>query len=112
VRREIEARECFLLCESANSRSSRWVTREVEIIKALPDRVYESVDLELDLATQVQQANKLAQRATVFLSYAHSDQDVAAQMARVFRRHDYGCSRMTYMLVKMVKNGCGRCTLA
>ena len=90
VRREIEAREWFLLCESTNSRGSRWVTREVEIIKALPDRVYESVDLEADLATQVQQANKLAKRATVFLSYAHVELDVAVRMAGVFRRHDYG----------------------
>jgi TIR domain len=90
VRREIEAREWFLLCESTNSRGSHWVTREVEIIKTLSDRVYESVNLEADLATQVQQASKLAKRATVFLSYAHGERDVAGRMAAVFRTHDYG----------------------
>jgi hypothetical protein len=75
VRREIDAREWFLLGESTNSRNSQWVTREIEIITALPDRVYESVDLEVYLAAQVQQANKLAKRATVLLSYAHLEQD-------------------------------------
>ena len=90
MRREIEVREWFLLCERTNSRGSRWVTREVEIIKALPDRVYESVDLEVDLATQIQQANKLAKRATVFFSYARADRDVASRMAAVFQRHDFG----------------------
>jgi hypothetical protein len=66
------------------------VTREVELIKALPVRVYESVDLELDLATQVQQANKLAQPTTVFLSCAHSDQDVRGADGKGLSTHDYG----------------------
>jgi len=90
VQREIEAREWFLPCESANSRDSRWVTREVEIIKGLPDRVYESVDLEANLSTQVQQAMKLAKRATVFLSYARVERVIAVQIADAFPRHDYG----------------------
>jgi hypothetical protein len=89
IRREIEAREWFLLCDSTSSRASLWVTREVEIIKGLPDRVYEAVDLEADLSTQIGQANKLAKRATVFLSYARSDTAAAFQMAAVFERHDY-----------------------
>jgi hypothetical protein len=44
IRREIEARSWFVLCDSANSRISRWVQSEVETIKALPERTYTEIN--------------------------------------------------------------------
>lgn len=90
IEREIKAREWFLLCESANSRASSWVKREIEIIEAVEGRVYETVNLDLPLGEQVQIANRLSKRASVFLSYAYGDRDIARQVATVFQRHDYG----------------------
>jgi hypothetical protein len=46
LRREIEARNFFLLCDSAHSRSSDWVQQEKEIVRLLEDKVYEEVDLD------------------------------------------------------------------
>jgi hypothetical protein len=90
IEREIKAREWFLLCESTNSRASPWVTREVEIIKAVEGRVYETVDLESPLADQIHIANRLSKRASIFLSYSRSDREIALQIRGVFQRHDYG----------------------
>jgi hypothetical protein len=47
IKREIKARDRFILCDSQNSRSSKWVQKEIEYIKSL-NRPYEIVDLDAD----------------------------------------------------------------
>ncbi len=89
VRREIEAREWFLLCDSPNSRLSRWVQREVEIITSAPHKVYTTVDLTADLASQLKQTRILTKRATVYLSYSHQDRPMADEIKAVLHEHDF-----------------------
>ena len=45
IKREIDARERFILCESHNARDSKWVQKEVDYIRAT-GRPYEVIDLE------------------------------------------------------------------
>ncbi len=92
VRREIEARQWFLLCESDNSRSSLWVQKEVELVKSLEKTIYRTVDLDADLVEQLRQATELTTRATVFLSYAHDADAIAKQIAYALRIYDFGVS--------------------
>lgn len=45
IKREIQARDRFILCDSKNSRESEWVKREKEFILSL-NRPYEIIDLD------------------------------------------------------------------
>lgn len=89
IRREIEARTWFVLCDSENARNSRWVRSEVEIIKNLAEKVYEVIDLDSDLEDQVTRIDRLSKRATVFLSYARHDSAVADRLQQALRDRDY-----------------------
>jgi TIR domain len=52
IKREIEARNWFILCESENTKKSKWVNAEIEFIKGLEGKVYEIIDLEKDIDYQ------------------------------------------------------------
>ncbi len=89
VRREIEARTWFVLCDSENARTSRWVQSEVDFIKSLVGKVYEVVDLDGGLDGQLERIDRLSRRATVFLSYSPPDEAVADQLRDALRQRDY-----------------------
>lgn len=88
IRREIEARTWFLLCDSANARESRWVQAEMQIIKELEGKVYEVIELDSDIASQMQRVDALSKRATVFLSYLRKDYALAFRIEEALRKHD------------------------
>lgn len=98
IRREIEARTWFLLCDSPNAKASPWVRAEVEMIKRLDGKVYETVDLEGSLDQQIERIHALSQRATVFLSYAHADKVIAERIAAALRREDFAVWTPTEIL--------------
>lgn len=89
IRREIEARTIFLLCDSPNSRAARWVQREVAFIKSLPDRHYEVVDLTLPWRAQQAILDRLSKHSTVFFSFAHADIDEVSAIYESLRPYDY-----------------------
>jgi hypothetical protein len=89
IRREIKARQFFLLCDSPNARASRWVQQEVALIRELPDKVREDIDLESDWEAQLAGMAALSRRATVFLSYALADREIATRIATALRANDY-----------------------
>jgi hypothetical protein len=94
VRREIEARRFFLLCDSPNAGTSRWVQAEREIIKGLQGKVDVAVDLSADWESQLGRIMELARRATVYLAYARKDAAPFAEViAAELRRHDYHVDR-------------------
>jgi hypothetical protein len=80
IKREIDARNFFLLCESEASRSSNWVQREVAYIKSLSNRVVHTVDLGADSSIQLHAIRELSRQATVFMSYARSDWPLVAPL--------------------------------
>ncbi len=89
ITREIEARTIFLLCDSPNSRSARWVQREVEFIRSLSDRHYEVVDLQLPWPKQQAILDRLSWRGTLFLSYTHSDSPEVSAIYDALQPFDY-----------------------
>jgi hypothetical protein len=90
IRREIQARSWFVLCDSAHSRASRWVQEERNIIAGLATHSSATVDLQDPLSTQLAALSGLTKRATVFLSYAQPDQPQADQITASLRRDDFG----------------------
>lgn len=89
IRREIEARHWFILCQSPNARASKWVRDEIEVIKRLVDKVVEEIDLDDDLDAQVERVDRISKRATVFISYSRYDQGVAEAIRAALIEQDF-----------------------
>jgi hypothetical protein len=90
IRREIEARSWFILCNTSNSRKSRWVKAELQIIGGLPEKTYEEIDLDdpdLDLDAGLY---TITHRASVFLSYHRSDAARAHRIRQALLAKDFG----------------------
>lgn len=66
IKREIRARDRFILCNSKNSKNSKWVQREIEYIKSL-NRPYEIIDIESTEAEIDAAINRFDHRSTVYI---------------------------------------------
>lgn len=93
IKREIEARNWFLLCRSQFSDTSKWVKTEVEYIKSLPHKQYEEIDLSDNVETQLIKINRLLSQATVFISYTYEDRDISDQINRKLIEADFSVWR-------------------
>lgn len=90
IRREIESRSWFILCDSANASKSRWVQEEIRIIKGLPTKTYTQINLDDPLLNLESELFSLTRKASVFLSYSKSDSTLAGKIRDGLRRHDFG----------------------
>lgn len=89
IRREIQARQFFVLCDSPNARGSLYVQEEAGFIKSLPDKVHVELALDGDWQTQLEAIHELSRRATVYLLYARQSEELARVLARALRARDY-----------------------
>jgi len=89
IRREIVARQWFILCNSPNAEASSWVQEEVKIIQSMEDKKFVIVDLNTDLESQILKIAGLCKRATVFLSYSFSDQHIAKRIVEYLSNADF-----------------------
>lgn len=78
LKREIEVRPRFLLCDSPNSRGSEFVDEEVRHIKSL-NRQYVTVDLN-DESSYDEKIRELKRRSQIFLSYSRQDYDLVRKL--------------------------------
>jgi len=89
IKREIAARNWFILCDSVNAKESKWVQTEIDFIRSLPDKVYQVIDLDDDLDSQIEGIKTLSKRITIFLSYAHKDFKQAQAISVQLEQNDY-----------------------
>ena len=92
IRREIQARQFFLLCDSPNARDSNWVQQERRLIKDLAGKVSLTVDLAGPWQDQLGAIDELSRRATVYLSYSRRDSaslGLLGWIAEELRQRDY-----------------------
>lgn len=92
IKREIESRNWFILCESENSRKSKWVQAELDYIKHLKGKVYETIDLDdsAGLDGQLYKLDRLSKRITIFPSYDWRDpQNEPQEILNILKRNDY-----------------------
>jgi TIR domain len=89
IRREIEARTWFLLCDSDNARRSSWVQDEVAYIKDLPGKYHEQIDLNDEIDKQIERIDRLCKRITVFLSHHRVDGSDADRIRDALASQDY-----------------------
>lgn len=74
IKREIDARERFILCDSRNAQESEWVQKEVAYIRST-GRPYEVIDLEASKKVVEGRIERFDQRST---TYVWSTEDVIA----------------------------------
>ena len=88
IKREIDAREWFVFVNSENSRRSKWVTLEREYIEKTNQKKILTVDI--DNAQDVTEiVNKISHNLRIFLSYSHSDKEIALKIKNAFKLKDY-----------------------
>lgn len=83
LKREIDVRPRFLLCDSPNSRESEFVDEEVRYIKSL-NRQYVTVDLN-DESSYDEKIRELKRRSQIFLSYSRQDYDLARTLTKALQ---------------------------
>jgi hypothetical protein len=99
IKREIEARTWFLLCDSDNARSSSWVQAEVAYIKELQGKYYEQIDLTESIESQIERIDRLCKRLSVFVSYSLADKPDARRIQDALVKEDYSVWRDTQLVM-------------
>lgn len=87
IKREIDARKRFILCDSENARKSKWVQREVEYIKS-KDRLYETVNLDASIEEIAQSLKNFKRRSTVYIR-AYSNVSFSNKLYEALKKEEY-----------------------
>lgn len=90
IKREIDCRTRFIICDSANSQSSKWVQSEVKYIKS-QQRSYETIDLSKDDREIKAQLDEVIKSTQIFLSYSRPDFDLVNDVYSHVCKYDIRC---------------------
>lgn len=111
LKREIDARKRFILCDSPNARSSQYVRSEVKYIKS-QRRMYEIINLSeinIDNPNVEQEILNLIKpfkrRTTVFLSYSRNDETLAVNLKKQLKMAGFNVWDADYYLDEMPSVG-------
>jgi hypothetical protein len=88
LKREIDARDQFILCDSENARRSKWVQDEVRYIKS-KGRVYQTINLEDPDEAIEKEVTDFVNRSKVFISYFRFDISLARIVMDLLRQYGY-----------------------
>ena len=101
IKREIDCRTRFILCDTEESRKSAWVQREVEYIKS-KDRNFDVIDLTVSEEEICKQIEQIKKHATIFISYNREEIHLAEQVYKRLSKFDFDVRFDAYML----RRGC------
>lgn len=76
IKREIDCRTRFILCDSENARKSHWVQKEVEYIKS-QNRICETVDLSKSMDEIMSTLQDFINKTRIFISYNREEYQLA-----------------------------------
>lgn len=88
IKREIDCRTRFILCDSENSRKSKWVQKEVEYIKE-KQKQYEIIDLNLPDDEILKQLKEVKRKCNIFLSCSLQDYMLVEHVLHRLRKYDF-----------------------
>lgn len=88
LKREIDARDQFILCDSENARRSEWVQEEVRYIKS-KGRVYQTINLDDPDETIERAVAHFINRSKVCVSYSRCDVSLARMVTELLRQFEY-----------------------
>ena len=90
IKREIDCRTRFIICDSDNSRESRWVQSEVAYIKSQL-RAYDTINLSLTEEEIKRLLDKIIKNTQIYLSYSRNDTDLVRAVYSHIRKYDLRC---------------------
>lgn len=88
LKREIDARDQFILCDSENARRSKWVQDEVRYIKS-KGRVYKTINLDDPDEIIEKEITSFVNRSKVYISYSRIDTPLAERVMGLLRQHGF-----------------------
>lgn len=101
IKREIDCRTRFILCDTEESRKSAWVQREVEYIKS-KDRNFDVLDLTTDEENVLKQIEEIKKKATIFISYNRDEYLLAEKVYNRLCKYDFDIRLDKYFM----RRGC------
>lgn len=97
IKREIDCRTRFILCDTEESRKSAWVQRDVEYIKS-KDRNFDVIDLTVSEEEICKQIEQIKKHATIFISFNSEEIRLAEQVYHRLRKYDFDVRFDAYAL--------------
>ena len=76
IKREIDCRAYFILCDSDNSKDSKWVQEEEKYIKS-KGRIYDIVNIDSGVNQIKAAVSRFQHRTSAFISYSSQDSEMA-----------------------------------
>lgn len=88
IKREIDCRAYFILCDSENSRLSTWVQEEENYIKS-KGRIYEIINIESDINQIKAAISRFHHRTSAFISFSKQDSAMARMIQSTLDTNRY-----------------------
>ena len=88
IKREIDCRTRFILCDSENARKSHWVQKEVEYIKS-QDRIFETIDLSKSMDEILSDLQDFINKTRIFISYNREEYQLAEMVYERLSQYDF-----------------------
>lgn len=88
IKREIDCRTRFILCDSPNARSSTWVRREIDYIKS-KEKPFEIIDLAKSDEEILKQLEEFKRRTNLYISYSRHDRELAKRIYERLQKYDF-----------------------
>lgn len=88
IKREIDSRAYFILCDSKNSRQSTWVREEERYIRS-KGRLYDIIDIEAEKKQIETAISHFEHRGGAFISYSHRSKAQAMIIEEILNANGY-----------------------
>ena len=88
IKREIDCRTRFILCDSENARKSHWVQKEVEYIKS-QNRICETIDLSKSMDEILSDLQDFINKTRIFISYNREEYQLAEMVYDRLSQYDF-----------------------
>lgn len=88
IKREIDCRTRFILCDSENARKSHWVQKEVEYIKS-QKRICETIDLSKSIDEIMSTLQDFINKTRIFISYNREEYPLAEMVYNRLCLYDF-----------------------
>lgn len=88
IKREIDCRTRFILCDSENARKSHWVQKEVEYIKS-QNRICETINLSKSMDEIMSILQDFINKSRIFISYNREEFELAEMVYNRLAQLDF-----------------------
>ena len=88
IKREIDCRTRFILCDSENARKSHWVQKEVAYIKS-QNRICETIDLSKSMDEILSDLQDFINKTRIFISYNREEYKLAEMVYKRLLQYDF-----------------------